>query len=276
MNTLPTLLRKHFIETRLTLCLSASAFFGLAVLMTWLAARFERLFASGELDVGRRARGVGVLRVLGGPEMDFSTTALEVCWWNHPVIVLTVLSWAVSRGAASVAGEIERGTVDVTLSRPISRPAYLSSQVIFAVLGLIALAGALVAGTLLGGMIYPLKSPPGLGTLLRPAAMMVALGMAVYGYTLPFSTVDVVRWRPSLAAGAVTLGGLISMSVANQFDDYDELLERLSVFRAYAPVTVALKGEPLAYNGTVLLLVFGAGLIASFLAFMRRDIPSNS
>jgi ABC-2 type transport system permease protein len=276
MNTLRTLLRKHFIESRLMLCLSASAFFGLAVLMTWLASRFERLIASGELDLERRARGVGVLRVLGGPEMDFSTTAMEVCWWNHPVIVLTVLSWAVSRGAASVAGEVERGTVDVTLSRPVSRPAYLWSQVIFATLGLVALATALVVGTLVGGMIYPLKAPPGLGTLLRPAAMIVTLGMAVYGYTLPFSSVDVVRWRPSLAAGAVTLGGLISMSVASQFDDYEKLLERLSVFRAYAPVTVALKGEPLGYNCTVLLLVFGAGLIVSFLAFVRRDIPSNS
>src|SRR5262249_26782511 len=155
-------------------------------------------------------------RVLGaGASGEFTTTGLEVCWWNHPVIVLTVLSWAVARGAAAVAGEIERGTIDVTLSRPVSRTAYLTSQGVFAALGLCALAGCLVAGTLIGGLVYPLKSPPGVVTLLRPAAMLVSLGLSVYGYTLPFSAVDVVRWRPTLAAATITLAGLISMSVAS-------------------------------------------------------------
>ena len=33
----------------------------------------------------RRRGGTGSCRVLGGANMDYSTTALEVCWWNHPV-----------------------------------------------------------------------------------------------------------------------------------------------------------------------------------------------
>ena len=36
------------------------------------------------------------MRALGGKNMDYSTLALEICWWNHPVIVLTVLGWAIS------------------------------------------------------------------------------------------------------------------------------------------------------------------------------------
>jgi ABC-2 type transport system permease protein len=273
MNVLPTLLRKHLLESRWMLGVSMAAFLGLGYLTSWLAIVFERLNASGELANMRRG---GIVRVLGGSAQDLSTTGLEVCWWNHPAIVLTVLSWAVARGAAAVAGEIERGTIDVTLSRPVSRSAYLTSQVIFALLGLCALAACLVAGTLIGGLVYPLKSPPGLRTLLRPAAMLVSLGLSVYGYTVPFSAVDVVRWRPTLAAATVTLGGLISMSVAPFYETYEDLLKRLSVFQAYAPVTVALKGEPLAYNATVLLAVFAAGLVVAYAAFLRRDIPSNS
>ena len=42
-----------------------------------------------------------------------------------------------------------------------------------------------------------MKDPPSILTLLRPAAMVVTLGMAVYGYTLPFSALDAVRWRPA-------------------------------------------------------------------------------
>ena len=78
--------------------------------------------------------------------MDYSTTALEVCWWNHPVVILTVLSWAVTRGSAAVAGEIERGTIDLTLSRPVARWAYLTSQVVFALAGFLVMVGMLVAG----------------------------------------------------------------------------------------------------------------------------------
>jgi ABC-2 type transport system permease protein len=249
MRVITTLMRKHLLETRWQLGLSVAAFFGLSLLTTWMTRRFERLFDSGELTP--TSREMRPFMALGGPQMDFSTTALEV------------------------AGEIERGTVDVTLSRPVSRSAFLTSQILFAFLGLVALAVSLISGLELGSLIYSLKAPPTVLTLLRPATMVVAIGLAVFGYTMPFSTMDVVRWRPNLVAAVITLGGLIAMTVAPQFEGY-EWLERLSVFRAYAPVTVALKGEPLAYNATALLLVFLAGSSASYVLLARRDLPSNS
>src|SRR4051794_24594694 len=200
------LLRKQALESRWVLGLMALAFFGLSILTAWLAFRFEALIALGEL--GPAVRRYRFLRALGGENMDYSTTALEVCWWNHPVIVLTVLGWAISRGAAAVAGEIERGVLDLTLSRPVSRPTFLLSQVLFMLLGLLLMAAALIAGNQVGSQIYELKSPPTVLTLLKPATMVVTIGMAVYGYPLPFSTMDVVRWRPGVIALALTLGGL--------------------------------------------------------------------
>jgi ABC-2 type transport system permease protein len=274
VNVVFVLVRKHLVEAKWMLGLSAAAFFALSLLTAWMARGFERLIESGEL--GPDVRRFGFLRALGGSNQDYSTTALEVCWWNHPVIVMTVLAWAVSRGSASVAGEIERGTIDVTLSRPVSRLAYLGSHVLFALLGLLALAAALVCGSLFGSAIYTLKAPPSLLTLLRPATMVVTLGLAVFGYTLPFSTMDVVRWRPTLASSALTLGGLLGMSLAPQYPDYRTVLDNLSVFQVYAPVTVALKGQPLAFNATVLLTVFAVGVAVSVAIFSQRDLPSNS
>jgi ABC-2 type transport system permease protein len=267
------LLRRQALESRWVLGIMGLAFFGLSILTTWLTWRFERLIDLGQL--GPNVRRYRFLLALGGENMDYSTTALEVCWWNHPVIVLTVLGWAISRGAAAVAAEIERGTLDLTLSRPVSRSTYLLSQVAFMLIGLMLLAAALIAGSRVGAQIYTLKAPPSILTLLKPAAMIVDLGMAVYGYTLPFSTLDVVRWRPGLIASALTLGGLIAMSVAPQFEGYD-WLERASVFRAYAPVTVALKGDPLTYNTSVLCAIFAAGVVVALGIFARRDLPSNS
>ncbi|MGE3821174.1 MAG: permease [Isosphaeraceae bacterium] len=268
------LLRKQLIESKWMLGASAASFFGLSVLTVWLAWRFERLMAEG--DFATNSRRFRPVQALGGPAMDFSTTALEVCWWNHPVIVLTLLSWAISRGANSIAGEIERGTIDVTLSRPVTRSGYLVSQVAFVLLGLLTLAGCLIAGNMAGHLFYTLKSPPTILTLAKPATMVVALGLAVFGCTVPFSACDVVRWRPTLFSTAILLAGLVSLSVAAQFPDYQWYLERLSVFQAYAPVTVAIEGEPLAYNTMVLLIVFGVGTALALILFARRDLPSNS
>jgi ABC-2 type transport system permease protein len=249
------------------------AFFSVAILTVWLACLFERLIDSGDIKtIVRRYR---IFRAIGGENMDQSSTALVVCWWNHPVIVLTVLGWAISRGSAAVAGEIERGTLDLTLSRPVPRSTYLLTQVAFTTLGLLVLAAALIVGNRVGAQFYPLKAPPSVVTLLRPATMVVTLGMAVYGYTLPFSTLDVVRWRPGVIAAAATLAGLIAMSVAPQFEGYD-WLEKLSVFDAYAPVTVALKGDPLAFNAGVLSVVFVVGVVLALGIFAVRDLPTNS
>ena len=63
-------------------------------------------------------------------------------------------------GPSAVAGEIERGTVDVTFSRPISRSAYLTSQVLFTMLGASRAGRALVLGNVIGNHVYTLKAPP--------------------------------------------------------------------------------------------------------------------
>jgi ABC-2 type transport system permease protein len=275
MKAFLALLRRHLGESKWVLGTAALAFFGLSVLTVWITLRFEALIDRGELgpNVARRGR---VLVALGGPAMDYSTTALEICWWNHPLIVLTVLGWAITRGASAGAGEIERGTLDLTLSRPVSRTVYLTSHVAFTILGLLILVLFLWLGNVVGSLIYPVKSPPSFLTMARPMTMLVTLGMAVFGYTIPFSSFDVVRWRAILVASALTLGGLISMSIASQFEGYEWLLEKLSVFRAYAPVTVAMKGEPLAFNAGVLTAIFALGVAASFAVFLRRDLPSNS
>ncbi len=268
------LLRKQFLETRWVLGILTLSFFALAILTVWLTFRFERLIERGE--VGPAIRRYGFLRALGGSNMDYSTTALLICWWNHPVIVLSVLGWSIMRGTSGVAGEIERGTLDLTLSRPVSRSTYLLSQVVFAALGLLLLSTALIVGIETGARFYALKNLPSVATLLRPAAMLMSLGLAVFGYTLPVAAWDVVRWRPGLASAGATLVGLIAMSVATQFEGYEWYLERLSVFRAYAPVTVSIKGEPLGYNVAVLVSLFAAGVALGLLIFARRDLPTNS
>src|SRR4051794_16499306 len=112
MNVFLTLLRKHAAESRWVLAVCASAFFSISMLTVWLTLLAERAIAEG--GTGSR-RTYDFFGRMGGPEMDLSTLAMEVSFWNHPLIVLTVLGWAISRGAAAISGEIDRGTLDLVL-----------------------------------------------------------------------------------------------------------------------------------------------------------------
>ena len=162
------------------------------------------------------------------------------------------------------------------MSRPISRLSYFSSHVLVALCGLVLLVAALLAGNLVGTHYNPIDEPPGLRILLRPSLNLLAFGMAIYGYTLLFSSVDVVRWRPNLIGSVLTLGGFIAYVVANapSLEDW-KWLEKLSIFKAYNPVEAAVSGENLAFNAGILAAVGGAGIVLGFLAFNRRDLPAG-
>ncbi len=75
------------------------------------------------------------MRMIGVAERPTSVSIM-MTFWNHPLIVLLISIWAIGRGSAAVAAEIERGTMDLILSRPVSRSTYLASQVLVAMVGL--------------------------------------------------------------------------------------------------------------------------------------------
>jgi ABC-2 type transport system permease protein len=274
MGAFLAMVRRRLAESRWSLGVSAAALFGLSWLFVYATARIEARLKSA--SAGTAMRGAAFLRGLGGAAMDFSSTAIEVAFWSHPFVILILAVWAISRGSAAVAGELERGTLDLVLSRPVSRASYLGAQVAVAVIGLAALAVALVAGNQMGGRYNPVETPPRVWVLARPVLNYAALGLAIYGYTLLLSAVDSVRWRPTLLSSVLTLGGFIALVVANipTLDEW-KWLEKVSIFKAYNPVEAAVKGESLGFNLQVLAGLGAAGIVLAFLAFQRRDLPSS-
>jgi ABC-2 type transport system permease protein len=227
------------------------------------------------MDAGGFRRSA-MMRNMGGPSMDFSSVAIEVMLWNHPFILLTIALWAIARASYSPAGEVEKGTLDLTLSRPVSRSSYLGAHVLYSVLGLLVLAAALVAGNRVGSRFNVVETPPRFITLVKPALNLAAVGIAVYGYTLLVSSIDSVRWRANLIGSVATLASFIVIVVANlpSMEDW-KWIERFSLFRAFQPVEVAVKGETFAYNMGVLGGISGASIVLAFLLFQWRNIPAN-
>lgn len=275
MTAFLAMIRKLITDSRWMLGLSFLALFGLSWVFVYVAGRIERrMSAVAEVAGENRPR---ILERFGGPDMDDSSAAIEVMFWNHPFIFLIVGVWAVGRGSSAVAGEIERGTLDLVLSRPISRPFFLGTNVLFSTLGLLVLALAMIVGNQVGGHYNHVQSPPSISVLVGPSLNLAALGLAMYGYTVLFSALDSVRWRATLGGSFLSLAGFILHVVVNlpTLEEWKPL-DRFSIFKAYNPVELVTKGETLVYNVGLLGLVGAAGIGLAFLVFSYRDLPANS
>ena len=271
MSVVLSLVRKNVLDSRWLLAICGAALFGLCWLFVYVAHRIEVA-----LQAATGNRPMGMLRGLGGSSMDFSTAAIEMAFWNHPFVLLIFAIWAISRGSIAVAGEIEKGTMDLVLSRPVGRPSFLLSHVITAVAGLVLMAGAMMAGNLVGSRYNTLIAPASASTLTRPAINLVAFGWAIFGYTFLLSTFDFARWRPNLIASVATLAGYIALVLANIPQLELKWLEKFSIFKAYDPVEAVTKGEDLVFHASLLGLIGLVGVVLGFVVFARRDLPAGS
>lgn len=276
MSALFTAARKQLVESRWFLALLAAGLFGLSWLFVFVASRIESE-QRRETNVVSSLRRAEFVRRMGGPAADFSTTSIELALWRHPFIMLMILTWSIGRGTLAVAGEIERGTLDLIMSRPVSRSAYLFSQVLVALAGIALLAVALIVGNLVGTRYNAVDTPPGLLRLGRGALALAALAFSVYGYSLFFSALDSVRWRANMFASALSIAMYVAWVLAT-IPSLNNLqwLEHWSIFTACDPVEAAIKAENLAFNVSVLGGLGLGFIVAAFVAFNLRDLPANS
>ena len=149
------------------LVLSAAALFGLGWLFVYVTSLNEteilRLLDSGE--GGNRIQWMRNMGIGAAP----SSVSIMMAFWTHPLIIILISIWAINRGSAAVAAEVERGTMDLVLSRPISRWAYLASGILIAIAGLAILSAAIFAGAAIAVRYNVLREPPSAWTLLWPA-----------------------------------------------------------------------------------------------------------
>jgi ABC-2 type transport system permease protein len=277
MRAMLAVLRRLLLESRWTLAINAAAMFLFGWLNTHIASRqMDQIREAMRGSGGRRFR---MLREIAGGDVTISVANVEVSFWLHPFLWLPVVVWAVGRGSIAVAGEVERGTLDLALSRPISRFSYLVSQVTLGLLGLVLLAASLVAGNRLAINFNPVEEAPTTGMLFWPALNLAALGFAIFALTLAASSADRVRWRSLLLGSFVTMAGFVAWVVSNlevmAGSPWLPWLRRVALFETYNPVdAVGLRAE-LGRNLAVLGSIGGVGLVLAFVVFLWRDLPTN-
>jgi ABC-2 type transport system permease protein len=211
----------------------------------------------------------GLRALFAGGEIDIAS---PVGYLNSQVYALMapllLMIFSIGAGAAAVAGEEERGTLDLVLAHPVRRRDYVIQRF----LAIAALVGVLTAVVLasvaLGSWLVDLEI--GFGKLVA-ASVSVGLLALLFGAL-------------ALAAGAIAPGRARAISVAAavavaawMLDGLGQSVDALDPWRPVSPFYQALGHSPLRdgvpWGGwAVLALITGVLVMCGALGLERRDI----
>jgi ABC-2 type transport system permease protein len=218
--------------------------------------------------------------VLGGESIDLSNYQdLLSIGYVHPLPTTVLLIWALGRGAGALAGELERGTMELLIAQPIARWKVVTTHFCVDLVTLPALTMCMFLGTLLGAYIVPL-SHPNLLDYWKAVTLAASLGFALTGMTIAISSLGRSRWR--VLAWAIALALLMSLlNILAQLWDALGPYRPLSIFYYYQPQNTILKDIWTVPVGSVpipmlavLLGVGTAGYGYAIWHFTRRDLPA--
>lgn len=179
------------------------------------------------------------------------------------LVTIAAISW----GTSIIAGDEERGTLELTLAHGVGRAQLVLERFAAVALKLLALA------MLLGLMVLGLNEPAGLELSLAGIAAgslaLLGLGLLTAG-TSTLAGAIVGRTRIAVGLGAaIGVGGYALNALGNQNPDLEWL-------HALSPYHWAFGAEPLA-DGLdplvgVLYAATAAAVTVAVLAFRRRDV----
>ena len=207
---------------------------------------------------------------LGGSADFFHAAGWLATGMTHPVTLSLLTSSALLVAAGSVATEVERGTIDLVLVRPVGRVPFLLAKALASVVAVTVaeaggLVGVLIARQTIGG-VRALSA----GAVLRAFAgsWLLFVGVAMVGM--------LVSARSSLRGRAI--GVTVGIVVAWFFMNFIALLiDGISGLRYASPFhyfqpTDLLAGKASGGDLLVLAALAAAALVWAVAWFTRRDL----
>ena len=192
----------------------------------------------------------------------------------HPIAVALSCVLSIGFAAAAVAGERQRGTLEVLLARPLSRQRTFGSLFLAMVVfvGLVTAAGLI--GAVVSSAVFGVLDQLDLAQMpllwLNVSLLYVALGSIALAASVSFD-----RLAPALG---VALGFTVVsyfFEVLGSLWEAAQPLQPLSVFHYVQPQAV-LDGTAEPFDFLLLTAVALAGVAWSLIVFPRRDLAAPS
>lgn len=207
---------------------------------------------------------------LGGSADFFHATGWVSTGMTHPVTLSLLTFSALLVAAGSVATEVERGTIDLVLVRPVGRVPFLLAKALASIVAVTAAEAGGLAGVLIARQTISGVGTLTIGAVLRAfaASWLLFVGIAMVGM--------LVSARSSLRGHAI--GVTVGIVLAWYFMNFIALLiDGISGLRYASPFHYFQPSDLLAgtASGTDLLVLAGlavGALLCAAIWFSRRDL----
>ncbi|MBA2756829.1 MAG: ABC transporter permease subunit [Chloroflexi bacterium] len=235
----------------------------LPVIYDAFGAQFRQLFESGAIP--------SQFAEFGGGDI-FSLSGSVAVGFIHPIAVSLSLVFAVGFAAAAIAGERQRGTLEVLLSRPVSRRVIYGTMAVATALFVATTTGALTIGALLGATLTDRTAELGAGNLpllwLNGVLLFGAFGAVSLAASASFD-----RLTPAVGVALAFVLGSYFLEVLGSLWPDAAGLQPYSLFH-YLDAQADLAGLPAARDFAILGAVIAAAVAYALVIFPRRDLAA--
>ena len=191
--------------------------------------------------------------------------------FREPIYLIIILSFVIASSSSAIAKEIERGTIFLLLSRPVSREDFFLAKLATTFIGTVLLLCFAILGTWLGSIVFGVNGIDyDLVFKIQINVFFLALAVAGIGYLIS-SMLSEGGKTLALSSGVTVLMFFIEF-LADSLPSID-WIGYVSVFHYYEP-SILVNSESLSWvNLSILIIVGFIGLILATIMFKRRDIP---
>ena len=210
---------------------------------------------------------------LGGGDV-FSLPGSIALGFIHPIAIILTSVFAVGFSAAAIAGERQRGTLEVALARPVSRRAFYLT-LLAASFGFIAI---LIAALLAGGVSGATFAGVAKELAFRNLPLLWLNSVLLFGAFAAIALAASVSFDRLTPAVGVTLGFVIVMYVLEVLGSLwpaAEWLQPYSLFH-YLKAKAILTGSAAPFDVAVLSFVILIAMAWALVVFPRRDLAAPS
>ena len=209
----------------------------------------------------------------GGGDV-FSLAGSIALSFIHPIAIILTSVFAVGFSAAAVAGERQRGTLEVALARPISRRTFyftlLTASFSFVAIAIAALLAGGVGGATYAGVVGELA--------FRNLPLLWLNSLLLFGAFAAIALASSVSFDRLTPAVGVTLGIVIAMYVLEVLGSLwpaAEWLQPYSLFHYFKAKSI-LTGVVEPFDMGVLAATILLAMTWALTVFPRRDLAAPS
>ena len=191
--------------------------------------------------------------------------------FREPIYLIIILSFVIASSASAIAKEIERGTIFLLLSRPVSREQFLFAKFAATLIGTAFVLCFAILGTWLGSIIFEVNEID-YNLIFKIQLNVFFLALSIGGISYLVSSVLSEGGKALAISSGLTVLMFFIEFLADSLPSID-WIGFISVFHYYDPSILVNTESISLINLSTLIIVGFACLGISTIMFKRRDIP---